>query len=168
MNHISSLKLVDILDASLSGVFDTMLSYRSEQKGVEEFSGLKPSAPSLGGEGQAGMFVGSVGLVGEVNGVLYLYVRSDFAYGAASKLTGLDADAVDHEIVTDVCGELTNMLAGTFKNTLADRGYSSTLTIPTVLSGEELVISSLNVNTHLRRTFLVDGRDVAVDLALGE
>ncbi len=168
MQHLTTSNLVDILNESLTTVFDTMLSYSTVAQKSEDFSGQKPPAPSLGGENADASFVGSVGFVGELSGVLYLFVRSDFAFGAAEKITGLEKTEVDHEIVTDVCGELTNMLAGSFKNTLADQGFNSNLTIPTVLSGEELFISSLNVATHIRHCVLVDGREVVVDLALSE
>jgi CheY-specific phosphatase CheX len=39
-----------------------------------------------------------------------------FAFHAAKKVTGIEDAELDEYTVRDVCGELTNMFAGTFKN----------------------------------------------------
>lgn len=168
MHNLHKANLVDILGNSLSEVFDTMLSYSCENRGYEDLSGQKPGLPELGDMESSSAFIGSVGFTGQMNGVLYLFAGSNFAYEAASKLTGLEPDELDSEMVADVCGELTNMLAGSFKSSLAKFGLDSNLTIPTVLSGEDLLISSVNAEMHLRNAFLVNGRETVVDVALGE
>ena len=51
---------------------------------------------------------------------------------------------------------------------LADRGHNSVLTIPTVLSGDELYISTLGVVRHIRHNFLSKGEEIVADLVLAE
>lgn len=153
---------------SLGSVFRTMLDLECEYRGAVDCSGRKAPVPDLGGEEMNTVFVGSVGFVGSIHGVVYLYVKSSFAEEAAMKMTGLEQDELDHDIVSDVCGELTNMFGGTFKNTLAELGYSSTLTIPSVLSGDELYISTLGIVRHLRQNFRLMGDEIVADLVLAE
>lgn len=153
---------------ALSNVFGTMLESEVQFKGAADYSGQKAPFPDLGGAEKNMIFVGSVGFVGSVNGVIYLYMKSTFAESAAKKITGLDDEDVDFEIVSDVCGEMTNVFAGGFKNSLADRGYNSVLTIPTVLSGDELYISTLGVVKHIRHNFASGGVEIVADLVLAE
>lgn len=160
--------LIQTIARSLSSVFKTMLGFSCEYVGSRDFSGSKAPVPNLGGEEMKQVYVGSVGFVGRVHGVVYLYMKCSFAEDAAMKMTGLPQEDLDSEIVSDVCGELTNMFGGTFKNTLADLGFTSALTIPTVLSGDELYISTLGVVRHLRQNFLSEGDEVVADLILAE
>lgn len=161
-------ELNQMIAQSFDSVFKTMLGFGSEYRGSKDFSGVKAPVPDLGGEEMSTVYVGSVGFVGSVHGVVYLYMKSKFAESAAKKITGLKGDEVDYEIVSDVCGELTNVFAGTFKNRLADLGYSSVLTIPTVLSGDELYISTMRVVKHLRQNFVAHGDEIVADLVLAE
>lgn len=135
---------------------------------ASDLSGAKAPFPNLGGAEKSMIFVGSVGFVGTVNGIVYLYMKSHFAEAAAKKITGLEGDDLDFDIISDVCGEMTNVFAGGFKNALADRGYESVLTIPTVLSGDELYISTLGVVRHLRHNFVSQGDETVADLVLAE
>lgn len=165
---IEDQELNKIIASSLKSVFHTMLSFDCELVGVGDYSGVKAPVPDLGGEEMNMIYVGSVGFVGSVRGVVYLYVKASFAETAAGKITGLEGDELDYEIVSDVCGELTNMFGGAFKNTLADMDYNSKLTIPTVLSGDELYISTLGVVKHLRHNFKSEGNEIVADLVLAD
>jgi len=154
---------------SLGEVFGTMLSFSCAFQGGEELSGAQPAMPELGGVPAESVFVGSVGFVGGINGMVYLYLKASFARMASRKMTGLEDGELDaEEIVADVCGELTNMFAGSLKNSLADLGYSATLTIPSVLNGEELFVMTLGAKRHLRQRFLCEGQAVATDVLLAE
>ena len=57
-------------------------------------------------------------------------MSDEFAYYISNKIIDTPIDKLIVEAVIDVCGELANMFAGTFKNALADMGLPSTLTIP--------------------------------------
>lgn len=165
---ISDQELNKLTSSALSSVFETMLGNEVDFRGSADYSGQKAPFPDLGGAEKNMIFVGSVGFVGSVNGVIYLYMKSNFAESSAQKITGLDEEDVDFEIVSDVCGEMTNIFAGGFKNALADLGYNSVLTIPTVLSGDELYISTLGVVKHLRHNFTSKDEEIVADLVLAE
>jgi CheY-specific phosphatase CheX len=89
-----------------------------------------------------------------------------FAYHAAEQVTGLETEDLDDETVRDVCGEMTNMFAGTFKNCLADLGLPSTLTVPTVMQGKRMAINTAGTNDQFRFSFDIDGFPVFADLLL--
>lgn len=165
---IPDAELSELISDALSSVFETMLGFDCHFRGSADYSGAKAPFPDLGGEERKMIYIGSVGFVGSVNGVVYFYMKSNFAEGAAKKITGLSDEDLDSEIISDTCGELTNVFAGGFKNALAEMGYPSVLTIPTVLSGDELYISTLGVVKHLRQNFLSQGDEIVADLVLAE
>jgi len=166
--HIPIEDLKTAIAHSLSSVFRTMLSYDCESQRHEDLTGSRAQMPELGGESVIAVHVGSVGFVGAINGLVYLYMKTEFVSESAEKITGLKASELDGDMVSDVCGELTNIFGGGLKNAIADLGYESALTIPTVFSGDELFISTIGVVHHLRVEFLVNGQEVVADLVLAE
>ncbi len=165
---ITNEELRDSIDQSLSGVFQTMIEFDCQAGSFEDLPATKQKVPDLGETAMDAAYVGSVGFVGAANGVVYLYLKNRFLEKAAAKITGLGGEDLDSEIIMDVCGELTNMFGGSFKTCLLKLGYDSTLTIPTVLSGEELFVSTINVKRHLRVNFKSNGDEVVADLVLAD
>jgi len=56
------------------------------------------------------------------------------------------------------------MFAGTFRNTLADLGIPFTLTIPTVMQGKRMTISTVGTSSQTGFAFEVDGYRGQADL----
>jgi chemotaxis protein CheX len=111
-------------------------------------------AASLEG-GDYTVVVGTVGFVGKINGLIYLYLPEALARRIAATMLGLepaDLGENDAETVNDAIGELTNMIVGTFKNQLCDRGFDCRLTIPSILRGSHFTIEPA-VSTVVRRIF---------------
>lgn len=99
--------------------------------------------------------VGSVGFVGDINGLVYLYLPMPFARMATCHLLGLsDAELTDagEGTVTDAVGEITNMTVGSFKNALCDAGLPCILTIPSIITGSKISVDS--VGSTERRFYL--------------
>jgi len=100
----------------------------------------EPPSPITDAEGQ---IVGSVGFVGDINGVIYLYAGNSFARLATGKMLGISEAEVDNqEMVNDALGELTNMVAGCVKTRLVRDGRPCALTIPTIVRGQGLSVES--------------------------
>jgi chemotaxis protein CheX len=98
--------------------------------------------------------VGTVGFIGDLSGLVYLYFSEEFATTVACNLLGMSAAEVaneGHEVVNDAIGELTNMTVGGFKNQLCDRGFPCMLTIPSILRGSNFSIEP--VSGAVRRTY---------------
>ncbi|MBA4138147.1 MAG: chemotaxis protein CheX [Opitutus sp.] len=95
--------------------------------------------------------IGNVGFAGEANGMVYLCMSDDFAVYAVGTILGMSASEVrfsGHEVVKDAIGEVTNMTVGSFKNTLCDVGFPCKLTLPTIVTGNNLSVASLRGTTR--------------------
>jgi chemotaxis protein CheX len=88
-----------------------------------------------------GQIVGSVGFIGKTSGVIHLKGGLGFAKVMTSRMLGISTQEVDgSEMVNDAVGELSNMVGGFVKSRLCDRGWSCTLTIPSIVRGQQLSI----------------------------
>jgi len=89
---------------------------------------------------------GSVGFVGNIDGIVYLCIPDDFAQDAAGRVLGMSAAEIEmsgDSAIKDVIGEITNMTVGGFKNALCNIGFPCKLTLPTIVRGDHLAVSSL-------------------------
>jgi chemotaxis protein CheX len=113
--------------------------------------------------------VGTVGFIGDISGLIYLYLEADFANDVASHMLGMSreelAEAGD-EVVNDAVGELTNMTVGTFKNQLADKGFPCKLTIPSILRGSNFSIEPISSATRRIYRFQVGNHILVADLLM--
>ncbi len=113
--------------------------------------------------------VGTVGFIGSLNGLIYLYLDVKFAEQCAANLLGMSAAEVadlGDEAVNDAIGELTNMTVGTFKNQLSDRGFPCKLTIPSILRGTNFSIEPISSATRRVYRFEIAGQPLIADLLM--
>ena len=165
-SEISRELLEQYLNRSVANVFDTMMDQCSETATAEDLSNSKVEMPVELDSLEKPIYVGSVGFVGDINGVLYLYASQSVMREATARIAG--ANEVGSEMIADVCGEIANMLGGGLKNSLADMGHPSMLTIPNVLKGCELFVSSIGVSRFLRFRYSLFEEPVFVDLAMAK
>jgi CheY-specific phosphatase CheX len=97
---------------------------------------------------------GSIGLSGKVHGVVYTAFSVDLAKLIAENILGAAATEQD---VSDVVAELTNMITGNLKSQLCDLGYNCSLSIPSVVRGEEISISAKSASISVRNSFTLEG-----------
>jgi len=122
----------DLLNSSVPEVFNTMLTLEA----------VPASPPDLHSSGET-LVAGSVGFIGDVNGVVYLHLTAAFARALAGKMLGLtDAELEGDEMVNDVIGEVSNMIVGAVKSRLCDSGSPCVLTIPCVVRGQDFKVAS--------------------------
>jgi len=112
---------------------------------------------------------GSVGFLGHIDGIVYLCIPDEFAHHAAARVLGISAAELDmsgYAAVKDVVGEITNMTVGGFKNALCNVGFPCKLTLPTIVRGDNLAVSSLKGAE--RHTFHFDcgGHRLIADIQL--
>jgi chemotaxis protein CheX len=118
----------DLLVKSVGEVFGTMLNLTAQPAPLEDIR--KSDAP---------MIAGSVGFIGEANGVVYIYYKASFARTLAARMLRIPEAELDaDEMVDDVIGELTNMIVGSIKSRLCDAGAPCVLSIPSVVRGQNL------------------------------
>lgn len=156
----SLLNIDQTLIRSVEHVFRTMVRHPIAL--AETTSSYDPSRIGAGEQ-----VIASVGFVGVASGLLYLRMTDRFARtvaGQVLKMTDLELIAEGPDTVKDAIGELTNMLAGTFKNTLCDQGYRCRLTLPTIVRGEHVNVVAVKEATRQVFYFETQGMPVVVDL----
>jgi chemotaxis protein CheX len=85
------------------------------------------------------LVAGSIGFIGDANGLVYIYFEEPFAKMLASRMLHLSEVEVESvELVNDVIGEISNMVVGATKSRICDSGASCRLTIPSVIRGRNL------------------------------
>lgn len=113
--------------------------------------------------------VGTVGFIGSINGLIYLYLGADFARRVSARLldmTDAEIDEAGDEVTNDAIGELTNMTVGTFKNQLCDMGFPCRLTIPSILRGSNFSIEPISSTTRRVYRFDINGNTLVADLLM--
>ncbi|MCF7517526.1 MULTISPECIES: chemotaxis protein CheX [Pseudoalteromonas] len=98
---------------------------------------LKPGKPSLKKDELArGDVSGLIGMVGpQTKGSLSITFDENLALTIMERMLGERPDSVNEE-VTDMVGEITNMVTGGAKNLLGEKGYEFDMATPVVVSGK--------------------------------
>ncbi|OIR05290.1 hypothetical protein GALL_126020 [mine drainage metagenome] len=159
----------ETMNRSVQDVFRTMLGRTAtliHGTGASSSDGQPWKHPvELNGQ----QVVGTVGFIGDVSGLIYLYLTDEFAKLVASHLLGMtvpEVDAAGDEVVNDAVGELTNMTVGGFKNQLCDQGFPCRLTIPSILRGSNFSIEPVTGATRRTYQFDVQGHRLITDLLM--
>ncbi len=85
--------------------------------------------------------IASVGFIGEATGIIYLYADIGFATDITCRMLGISKAEVDgEEMVNDAMGELSNMVVGLRQVAPSNGGLSCTLTIPSIVRGQQLSV----------------------------
>lgn len=91
--------------------------------------------------GHATHLVGTVGFVGPMEGVVYVYVSDGFARRATSVMLRVpEAEIQGESMVNDAIGELTDMIVGQWKSRMAEQDIFCTLTVPSIIRGIQFSI----------------------------
>lgn len=148
----------------VSEVFETMTREKVE------FSGRTPNPPlhsrPIGISGPH--VVASVGFVGDVNGIINTHFDDNIAVELAAKMLGMTPEEIAaNDVLTDATGELTNMIAGVFKNTLGGVGVVCKLTLPSIIRGTDFHVDhALKEGRRYIFNFACRGKAVVTDIIL--
>ncbi len=124
----------DLVRAAINEVFDTMLNLKIEAE--------PPGTELLNGEAH---IASSVGFIGKLTGIVYIYSSASFARTVTATLVGLEEAEIDgEEMVNDAMGEVANMIVGNVKSRLSDRGMPCVLTIPSIVRGSHFTIEAVS------------------------
>jgi chemotaxis protein CheX len=169
--EISEALIRENIVRSVKDVFKTMLrrSTKLDQVSVGDGDGDNPAINREQPLGNTSQVVGTVGFLGEINGLIYLHFDDDFAKCCAGQMLGMTAEELTHagdEVVNDAIGEITNMTVGSFKNSLSDQGYPCKLTIPSILRGSKFSIEPISDALRFIYTFESEGQRLVADIIL--
>lgn len=146
-----------MLKTAVAEVFRKML--RTEACSVPINSG------AMGAEAH---IASAVGFIGDMTGVVYIYASSTFANKMTSTMLEMDASEVQgDEMVNDAMGELANMIVGSVKASLVERGMSCVLTIPSIVRGSNISIEAISSATRRVLCFrFSDNQELVVELMI--
>jgi chemotaxis protein CheX len=168
--EISEAHIHDYIRRAVSDVFKTMLGADAILvKGTKDAAGEPWPPLNVAREDEKPHVVGTVGFIGDVNGLIYLYLDLEHARKCTRQLLGMtdaELDQSGDESVNDAVAELTNMSVGGFKNSLCDAGYPCKLTIPSILRGTSFrVVPTGDATRHIYH-FDCQGHRVVTDILM--
>jgi chemotaxis protein CheX len=135
-------------------IFSTMLD-RTAEFGEPTFSGPQPTAN----------VVATVGFAGTLSGYVSLCVSYEAALEIAQALLGSDAEEAPAH-VRDAAGEMANMIAGSVRTAMADRGETLGISTPIVTVGTDFSTAALRDVSQAVCPFKVGAHNMFVYLVL--
>lgn len=126
----------DFTQKAVLSVYGTMLSLKVEP--VQHAEG--PEMPS----GTISGMVGSVSFAGKITGAIYMNYTESLACKLTERLIGVKPRSWTEPEVTDLIGEIANMVSGDMKRRTAELGYNGLLAPPLIMQGDSIVVESQN------------------------
>jgi chemotaxis protein CheX len=110
----------------------------------------------------------AVGFIGDMTGVVYIYASSTFAGKMTSAMLEMpETEVQGDEMVNDAMGELANMIVGTVKAQLVEKGKSCVLTIPSIVRGSNISIEAISSATRRVLCFRCnDNQNLVVEIMI--
>ena len=149
-------EVADLLKSGISEVFSTMLNLS-----------VRVVEPGFVHGGSETYVAASVGFVGDVEGLVYLYIPESFARALACRLLDSVELGVDWaEMTGDAIGELSNMIVGATKSRLCDAGMACTLTIPSITRVQSVRLQPAGSLRSQLVTMACEGELVLLELTM--
>ena len=147
-----------LIGAAMTEVFLKALSFEIQQD--QSLDAIAQGEPHV---------AGSVGFVGGISGIVYIYTTSRFARAMTSKMVGLSEDEVEgDEMINDAMGEMANMVVGVMKSKLADQGLQVSLTIPSIVRGNHFTFEQSGSAHRRVLIFKCDNHRLLVEIMAKE
>ncbi len=141
-----------IIVDSVHEVFETLIFILPEEQSVQE-----TEQTAFSGE-----VIASIQIAGDINGIVAMVCSQNIAAQLTRNMLGVEEVPEDKSEVADCAGEIVNMITGNIKTRCIESGLSFNLSIPTVVSGTDVVLSLQEEVHGLRVPFLVDGDEMYV------
>ncbi len=88
-----------------------------------------------------------VSFTGEHSGIVAIFCSKDIAIKITSNMLGIECTEFNQD-TKDAIGEVTNMVAGSLKNRVLEKFGEMHLSVPIVIAGADLTISSSSGESH--------------------
>ncbi len=125
--------------------------------------GVQPSTAEVDDQGLDNTAM--VGLAGKLCGMLTIRCRTKSAAVMASKMLGVTPESAGHAI-WDALGEISNMVAGNFKNKISGMADGCMLSVPTVITGADYNLHPLAVSSAIRTILIFEGEPIVLSLEI--
>ena len=167
--EISETLIRENISRAVGDVFKTMLGRPADLCVLAQAAQSHWTAVPAEGENVVSQVIGTVGFLGDVNGLIYFYLDLPFAREVTCHMLGMtdaELEEAGEEVINDAIGELTNMTVGSFKNGLCDAGYPCKLTIPSILRGSNFSIEPISSVNRFIYSFETSGHKIVADILL--
>lgn len=128
---------VEYINPFVEAAFSIMQEVLQEEVVRKELYLKKTSQPVMG-------VAALVGLAGDVEGRVLIDMSKESALGIASAMNGEKLTELD-ELVKATITELANMVTGQAVTKLHDLGFKFDLTPPSIITGDNMQVTDLNV-----------------------
>lgn len=108
-----------------------------------------------------------VGLAGRYNGLVSVHIPWSLALSFTSLMLGMEVTEINDD-VTDAMGEISNMVAGSFKQHLSKGGSDIQLSTPSVVNGADYFVSSGQSLENITLKFATDEEWFMVAISIEE
>jgi len=125
----------------------------------------QPGTPAIKTDQLAkGDVTGLIGMAGDqAKGTLAVTFTKPVILAITERMLGEKLDTID-DTVTDMVGELTNMVTGGAKKLLSEKGYRFDMAIPSVISGKDHVVLHKSKKPIILIPFSTDEGNFFVEL----
>ena len=107
---------------------------------------------------------GLIGLTGnQMKGSLAISFTEPVIFQVAENMLGEKVNSIN-DVVTDLVGEITNMVTGGAKRTLSEMGYDFDLAIPGVVAGKDHIITHKTHGQTIILPFRTDKGEFFVEI----
>jgi chemotaxis protein CheX len=134
-------QLVAHLEGDVREIFSTMIGVElSASRTADTITQFKESVTAM------------VGFAGTYNGMISVNTPQKLALDFASQMLGMEITECDDD-VRDALGETANMIAGSFKHHFENDGHEVRISTPSVMSGDDYVMSVGSIPDTLTLSF---------------
>jgi chemotaxis protein CheX len=154
------------MNATIEQVFhDELVTATSEVFSTMVFTEVQAGKPVLGEAPRTGTnVVGTIAFTGKTNGLVLFYGSFEAARQITASMLGMDVAEVGDEM-HDAIGELTNMIAGSFRTRIAHACNETwAISVPTVTVGSDFYTKFVTEVQRLLCPFTMGGHEVFVEL----
>ncbi len=129
----------------------------------------KPGKPTMKNNQVAcGDVSGIIGMASEqARGTMAITFTEPVILEITKRMLGEELKAID-ETVSDMVGEITNMVTGGAKRVLSEKGYSFDMAIPSVISGKNHVIRHKSKAPIVIIPFTSEAGDIFIEVCFEE
>ncbi|NNL43210.1 MAG: hypothetical protein HKO79_12045 [Desulfobacterales bacterium] len=155
MSGMDTIDIKTTISESVIDVFDTMLSLEAKisESGEEAL--------------ESNRFMGMVKFTGEVVGIVTIQISNDFARIMTASMQGIEPEEVEgDEEIKDLLAELSNIVGGKLKSAYTDIGLYCKLTTPSITTGSDFTMQSLNMDNYEKLVFLCQEHPVIVETSV--
>lgn len=145
--------MVSTLAEATHEVFNTMVARELSEEAPIVGDALRPKSN----------VVGTVGFTGSEKGLVAFYSTLEAANEIAAAMLGMEPHEVNGEM-PDAIGEVTNMIAGSFRTKMASHGDAWAISVPTVTVGSDFYTKYVFAAERVLLPFHMAGSPIYVEL----